>query len=199
MMNLRWLVALWLPAMASAQIQCGGVLHSLDDFTVVFKTVSDRAGSSQQSCGETIGTGDVIRRILYDTSGKPYFGYQIRITSAGDEQSRAEMGPLVDQPLVSFSKFPKPVVVRADEYIEVPVLERRGAITGRSSYLERLLAWLGWASPNSPGPTGRVTDYFQIVSKGMPWAGIPIRGWADTLPPGNHTDPGSAASLERGR
>jgi hypothetical protein len=88
-----------------------------------------------------------------------------------------------DLHLQSFSRFPKPVVVRPDEYISIPVLERRASRVATSSYLQSFLEGLGLVSPLSE-LSGRVTDYFQIVSKGMPWAGIPISGWAETPPSG---------------
>lgn len=182
-MNSPWILALWLPSIASAQMQCSGV-HWLDHFTVVFRTISDRGGPPKQSCGETTAKGDTIRRVLYDTSGKPYFGYEIHIATAGAKVYRAEMRPLKDPPLLSFSKFPQPVVVGADEYIDVPVLERLGTSGRPIGYLKSLLMMLGLAASNSPGTSGRLTDYLQIVPKGTPWAGIPIRSWAGTPPSG---------------
>jgi hypothetical protein len=178
-MNGRWILVLWFPSVVSAQMPCEGVLHELNGFTVLFKTLSDRVGPGKQPCGDTTGAGNLIKRVLYDTSGRPYFGYQIRITQAGDRQYRAEMGPLTDLHLVSFPKFPKPVVVRAEEYIDIPVLERRASSVADGNFLDYFLSLLG-LTPLPPERGGRVTDYFQIVSKGMPWAGIPIRSWAET-------------------
>jgi hypothetical protein len=182
-MNGRWILVLGLSSVASAQMQCEGVLYGLKDFTVLFKTLTDREGPGKQPCGDTTAAGNLVKRVLYDTSGKPYFGYQIRITPAGDRQYRAEMGPLTDLHLLSFSKFPQPVVVRAEEYVDIPVLERRASSVADGNFLEYFLDYLGLSAPLSE-PSGRVTDYFQIVSKGMPWAGIPIRSWAETPPSG---------------
>jgi hypothetical protein len=182
-MTCHWILALWLPSIASAQMQCNGV-YWLDNFTVGFRTISDRDGPPKQSCGETTTKGDTIRRVLFDTNSKPYFGYEIRITNAGAKRYRAEMRPLTGLSLLSFSRFPQPVVVGADEYIDVPVLERLGTSDRPIGYLKSLLMMLGLATANSPGTSGRLTDYLQIVPKGTPWAGFPFRSWAGTPPSG---------------
>jgi hypothetical protein len=181
-MKSSWVLALWLPFIASAQKPCTGV-YWLDQYTVVFKTVSDRPGPPKQSCGETTAKSDTIYRVLYDTAGKPYFGYAIRITPAGAKLYRAEMLPLKDPPLLSFSVLPRPVVVSPNEYIDVRVLERPDP-TSLHRHLNSLLMMLGLAAPNSTGTRGRLTDYLGIVPKGAPWAGIPTMKWADTPPPG---------------
>jgi hypothetical protein len=183
-MNCRCFLALWLPSIAAAQIQCIGAWE-LEHFTVPFRTVSDRGGPPEQSCGETTAEGDTIRRVLYDTSGKPYFGYEIRITAVGAKQYRAEMRPLENSRLLSFPKFPQPAVVRADEIIDVLVLEKSEPSVRRTGYLESWLTRLGLVAAHPPKTSGRLTDYLQIVPKGAPWSGIPFfRGWAATPPAG---------------
>lgn len=185
-MNSRWILALWLPSIAAAQVSCYDS-HWLEHFTVAFRTVSDRRGPPEQSCGRTTSEGDTIRRVLYDTSGRPYFGYEILISAAGDKQYRAEVRPLKTLPLLSFSKFPQPVVVRADEYIDIPVLEKTepsARRTGFSEYLESWLTMLGIVTANRPEPSGRLTDYLRIVPKGAPWAGMGFRSWAGAPPAG---------------
>ena len=183
-MNSRWILALWLPSIAAAQVPCSDV-YWLEHFTVSFRTVSDRRGPPERSCGRTTSEGDSIRRVLYDTSGKPYFGYEILISAAGDKQYRAEVRPLKGSALLSFSKFPQPVVVRADEYIDIPVLEKKGPRarrTGFHGYLESWLTMLGIVTANPPESSGRLTDYLRIVPKGTPWANMGFRSWAGAPP-----------------
>jgi hypothetical protein len=194
----KWLLVLWLPSIAASQTQCR-MVYLLDRYFVDFRTLSARGGSSAQACGETTTEGDVIRRVFYDTSGKEYFGYEIRITSAGDRQFRAEMGPLKQPGLRSFSKFPPPVQASAFEYIEIPVLERRETSTPQADYWSVLWArtldyWRALAmlvhlpvpATRPPLAAGRVTDYLRIERKGTVWAsaGIPdFHSWPNTLPP----------------
>jgi hypothetical protein len=192
----KWLLVLWLPSIAAAQTQCHTV-YFLDRYVVGLRTLSARGGTREQACGETTTEGDVIRRIFYDTSGKPYFGFEIRITSAGDNQFRAEMGPVKQPGLRSFSKFPPPVQVSANDYLDIPVLERRETSTRQTDYWSALCArtldyWRAFTilvhlplpARRPPLAVGRVNDYLQIALKGTAWAGIPdFRTWPDTLPP----------------
>lgn len=147
-----------------AQQQCTEV-QFLAHFTVAFRTVSGREGPPERSCGITTPEGDAIRRVIYDNSGKPYFGYQFRIADAGAKQFRVEVLPVKDSPLLSFSKSPQPVVVGADEFVDVTVLERLSSGAHRMGPLEWLLTLLGWGEGDPPASTGRMTDYLRIVPK----------------------------------
>ncbi len=180
----RWILALCLPTAAIAQRQCTSV-QFLAHFSVVFRTVSGREGPPERSCGITTPEGDTIRRVLYDNSGKPYFGYQFRISDADVKQFRVEVLPVKDSTLLSFSKSARPVVVGTNEFIDVTVLEKLRSGARPMGALEWLLTLLGWGAGDPPASSARMTDYLRIVPKGTPWANIPeFKGWAGTAPPG---------------
>ncbi len=187
---MKYLCALLLlrPVCCLAQMHCADTLV-MDKYVVFFRTISDMRGPIKQPCGSTFAKDGAIRRVIYDSFDRPYFGYQIRITLLDGGKYRAEMGAIQGSRLKSFAKFPPAVTFSANEYLDVPVLEEVKS-RGRSFWLEYIYSWLVYLNLIQPDPPtaqtpGRVVDYLTIWRKGMPGIVLPeFRGWAQALPTG---------------